>query len=350
MSRDASHPPAEPPVTPPSTPAGPHTAAVQEWTEALSLRVLALQISDLEPGAAGSLQRPASPSMLDVALRRLKGFQTQIQLQGLGRRDAGAAARKEGGGLLDRVKDILRPSEGRDGDHKGMGTRLPQTYLPMADPDDPAPPSPEPGPAPAAPNKLPKVWAKGLSAVRSKILPSSRGDSPAKGQPPGRGGGPSVDQGPHNALSGHPRSDSALEQGDWVRLGLAAFAIAAYVRSVLCPSLVTPPRVGPADMSPATPLGQAQHSHARSISMGSWRWDEHLLRELDTVLEARGELDVLEQLRGCPALVQHGEEFHAFFALVPELLSASTGVPAFQLRLQQLLLPGSEILHLLQTC
>lgn len=234
----------------------------------------------------------ASPSMLDVALRRLKGFQTQIQLQGLGRRDAGAAARKEGGGLLDRVKDILRPSEGRDGgewdcagdavrvgacpasrskipvlssaaalpcfpssrgtlaphspDHKGMGTRLPQTYLPMADPDDPAPPSPEPGPAPAAPNKLPKVWAKGLSAVRSKILPSSRGDSPAKGQPPGRGGGPSVDQGPHDALSGHPRSDSALEQGDWVRLGLAAFAIAAYVRSVLCPSLVTPPRVGPA--------------------------------------------------------------------------------------------------------
>ncbi|KFM24186.1 hypothetical protein F751_5028 [Auxenochlorella protothecoides] len=331
-------------------PAGPHTAAVQEWTEALSLRVLALQISDLEPGAAGSLQRPASPSMLDVALRRLKGFQTQIQLQGLGRRDAGAAARKEGGGLLDRVKDILRPSEGRDGDHKGMGTRLPQTYLPTADPDDPAPPSPEPGPAPAAPNKLPKVWAKGLSAVRSKILPSSRGDSPAKGQPPGRGGGPSVDQGPHNALSGHPRSASALEQGDWVRLGLAAFAIAAYVRSVLCPSLVTPPRVGPADMSPATPLGQAQHSHARSISMGSWRWDEHLLRELDTVLEARGELDVLEQLRGCPALVQHGEEFHAFFALVPELLSASTGVPAFQLRLQQLLLPGSEVLHLLQTC
>lgn len=82
--------------------------------------------------------------------------------------------------------------------------------------------------------------------------------------------------------------------------------------------------------------------------MGSWRWDEHLLRELDTVLEARSELDTLEQLAGCPLVATRGDRFRAFFQLVPELLSSGTTTPTFQLRLRQLLGPPSRLLPLLQ--
>lgn len=281
-----------------------------------------------------------------------------------------------------------------------MGTRLPQTFVPASDPAEPGPAPPSPAQRPSSAQAgSPKGWVKGLSAVRSKILPSSKTASPAKAKP--FGGAPSGTPAGPAPLAGREAGASDVEQGEWVRLGLAAFAIAAYVRSVLAPSLVTPRtghagdalaviaflplrpqphpcvchRVGLLDDVPAldppssrltarrcpasahatetippSPLGRVQHSHARSISMGSWRWDEHLLRELDTVLEARGELDVLEQLQGCPTLAQRGEEFHAFFALVPELLSSGMGVPAFQLRLQQLLLPGSTVLHTLQSC
>lgn len=83
--------------------------------------------------------------------------------------------------------------------------------------------------------------------------------------------------------------------------------------------------------------------------MGSWKWDEHLLRELDTVLEARSELDILEQLEGCPLLGRHGQEFHAFFSLMPELLSTETSVATFQLRLQQLLVLKTTTLDLMHS-
>ena len=67
-------------------------------------------------------------------------------------------------------------------------------------------------------------------------------------------------------------------------------------------------------------------------------------------MEARDALDSLEQLQQSKLLRAHASEFHAFFSLLPELLSSATAVATFQLRLQQLLVPQARILAILRAC
>lgn len=60
------------------------------------------------------------------------------------------------------------------------------------------------------------------------------------------------------------------------------------------------------------------------------------------LIEARTELDSLDSLAACPLLQRHPGRYQAFLAEAPQLLSAGTGVEAFQRRLQQLLFPGER--------
>jgi hypothetical protein len=129
-----------------------------------------------------------------------------------------------------------------------------------------------------------------------------------------------------------------------IRVGLAAFAVSAYIKSVLCPSLH--PRVGgdstgpgtPVLRSPTDPLGSAPGAgppRLRSVHhrQSSSRIDAEYLRELDRVLECRSELDSLDTLAGCPLLQLHPGRYQTFLQDAPLMLAAATGVEAFQQRL-----------------
>ncbi|KAL4425738.1 hypothetical protein ABPG75_009754 [Micractinium tetrahymenae] len=154
-----------------------------------------------------------------------------------------------------------------------------------------------------------------------------------------------------------PRPDELAEHDRDVacRIGLAAFAVSAYIKSVLCPSLT--PRPGadtsgpstptsarpPAEGFPPGPLTATQrYYHRTRSSFGSMQLDAEYMRELDRLIEARTELDALDSLAACPLLQRHPGRYQAFLAEAPQLLSAGTGVEAFQRRLQQLLFPGER--------
>jgi len=65
------------------------------------------------------------------------------------------------------------------------------------------------------------------------------------------------------------------------------------------------------------------------------------------VLEARAELDALEDLRALPAVALRGRRFAAFFAAAPGLLQPGTGVDEFVGGLVAALLPGCDHLAVL---
>ena len=81
-----------------------------------------------------------------------------------------------------------------------------------------------------------------------------------------------------------------------------------------------------------------------AISRFSVQQAQLLWREAQ-VLEAREELDSLEELAACPLVAANPRHYAAFFREAPCLLAPGTGLAAFQARLQELLLP--EYPHLL---
>lgn len=64
------------------------------------------------------------------------------------------------------------------------------------------------------------------------------------------------------------------------------------------------------------------------------------------LMEARTELDALEDLLSSPAVVADAPRWAPFFAATPQLLSSATSVPQFQQDLTELLFPGARHLNL----
>jgi hypothetical protein len=133
-----------------------------------------------------------------------------------------------------------------------------------------------------------------------------------------------------------------------VRVGLAAFLIAAYVRSVLAPTLAGAPRRTASGEPPASPnSGGPTHARGRS-GFSSRQLEEVMMRELDTVLEARSELDVLEVVGGWRLVAAEPSAFERARAAAPALLAAGTGTAAFQGRCAELLLGGVRLAAVLR--
>ncbi|KAK2079445.1 hypothetical protein QBZ16_003137 [Prototheca wickerhamii] len=298
----------------------------EEWAESLSLRSMALRLSDpleehVAKQQAGS-EASSSSSVVDQTLKRIRGFQ-------LGRNKSPSkegsegplrdGLRRESPSLLDKFKSALHIDGGEE---PGAQTSKGQTR-----------------------KRFVEGWNKGLSALREKIKKETGVDEASKGAE-GQANGGSPTQ-PWRRPSDDGRLAMRAEESLWIRVGLAAFAVSAYVRSVLAPALASAtPRAGLTAGSELSP--RSGHVHSKSLSMGSWRFDDAMLREMDTVMEARDELDSLEQLQQSKLLRAHASEFHAFFSLLPELLSSATAVATFQLRLQQLLVPQARILAILR--
>lgn len=121
-----------------------------------------------------------------------------------------------------------------------MGTRLPQTVLPQA------PPEQEPGAQTSkgqTRKRFVEGWNKGLSALREKIKKETGADEASKGaEGQAKGGSPTQ---PRPKSSDDGRLAVRAEESLWIRVGLAAFAVSAYVRSVLAPALASAtPRAG----------------------------------------------------------------------------------------------------------
>lgn len=62
------------------------------------------------------------------------------------------------------------------------------------------------------------------------------------------------------------------------------------------------------------------------------------------LMEARTELDSLEEILNSPAIVVNLPRWRSFFAATPQLLSSATFVSAFQKELVALLFPGAQYL------
>ncbi|KDD73814.1 hypothetical protein H632_c1817p0 [Helicosporidium sp. ATCC 50920] len=89
-------------------------------------------------------------------------------------------------------------------------------------------------------------------------------------------------------------------------LGFAAWAVSAYVRAVLCPSLSPKPRGG-VEEGGETP-----------------RRADELLSEMDAVLQAREELDALEKLAQSPLVSARAQAMAPLLAAMPGLLQGGT--------------------------
>ncbi|BDA40960.1 hypothetical protein COCOBI_01-6140 [Coccomyxa sp. Obi] len=165
-----------------------------------------------------------------------------------------------------------------------------------------------------------------------------------------------------------------------IRLGLAAFAVSAYIKTVLCPSLSSyTPRMSSASLAAdlassggalaAAVLGAqlqrqsaslgsmasisasgtpriSSHISTPSASLDKLQREDLLMHELDQVLETRAELDSLEEIARCPLVAARADDFRSFFAAAPQLLrpAAAGGVQQFQRELVQLLFPDSPFL------
>ncbi len=62
------------------------------------------------------------------------------------------------------------------------------------------------------------------------------------------------------------------------------------------------------------------------------------------VLEARAELDSLEEIARCPLVAARADQYRGFFAAAPQLLQPSVSVRRFQRELVQLLFPDAPFL------
>lgn len=181
-------------------------------------------------------------------------------------------------------------------------------------------------------------FGKQLSNVGSRLTKvgrsRSRPPSDDVEEPASAIGQVSVESEPAGIEAQRLPSSSRIEySADMVRIALAAYAVGAYIRSVMDPKLTR--RTASADAS------QAVARHIRGTSMtGSRQIEEQQLQELDTVLEARGELDLLAKLEKSPALCAIPGLASQFFSEMPTLLEFGTDVATFQRRIIQILLPS----------
>ena len=62
------------------------------------------------------------------------------------------------------------------------------------------------------------------------------------------------------------------------------------------------------------------------------------------VLEARAELDSLEEIARCPLVAARADQYRSFFAAAPQLLQPAASVRHFQRALVQLLFPDAPFI------
>lgn len=149
---------------------------------------------------------------------------------------------------------------------------------------------------------------------------------------------PSTTPADHHDASSTPWSPTPPSQdgdgvdihfNDVVPIGLAAYAISAYIRTVMEPKLAR--RTRSAD---AGSMGHPTIRHIKGTSTlsGSRQMEEEQLLELDTILSARSELDVLNQLKTCVS-TQHAPVTEPFFDRMPQLLHVQVSVDDFKVGL-----------------
>ncbi|KAL4539441.1 hypothetical protein Ndes2437B_g02183 [Nannochloris sp. 'desiccata'] len=143
------------------------------------------------------------------------------------------------------------------------------------------------------------------------------------------------------------------ESDHLVRVGLAAYAITSYIRSVMDPKLTRRTISGAEPSSPKHPgapssaftttastISSSVHIRGNSSLTGSRHLEEAQISELDTVLEAREAVDYLLELEASPLLAQHRHVYAGFLDGVPQLLTARTGVQTFVVAVVKLLVPN----------
>lgn len=126
-----------------------------------------------------------------------------------------------------------------------MGTRLPQTHLAST---EPAAESASTTPIELSPSKgqtrkkFVQNWNKGLSAIRDKMKVGGEAKDALQRSSVETSPAESRGKLPDNQRQGEPAY--LAEESLWIRVGLAAFATSAYIRSVLAPSLPSTPMAG----------------------------------------------------------------------------------------------------------
>ena len=136
---------------------------------------------------------------------------------------------------------------------------------------------------------------------------------------------------PENPTPSNQYSDGFdIHLNDVAPIGLAAYAISAYIRTVMEPKLAR--RTRSAD---AGSMGHPTIRHIKGTSTlsGSRQMEEEQLLELDTLLSARSELDVLNQLKNCSCVTQHALVTEPFFDRMPQLLHVQVSVDDFKVGL-----------------
>lgn len=195
-----------------------------------------------------------------------------------------------------------------------------------------------------------KKMGSSLTAVRTKLTAGKGREGASEGVQPARSALPpaTAQQARHEGEGATRATELAGAGAGWsvdegerdvlVRLGLAAFAVAAYIKTVLCPSLPAHAAGAAAAAgltgadSPLTPtLRTLTAAHQRRTS--SLAFEEGMLRELDMVLEARGELDLLDSLAQTPLLAAPPRPYTPLLEDLSRLLAATPGIPVFQGRL-----------------
>lgn len=134
------------------------------------------------------------------------------------------------------------------------------------------------------------------------------------------------------------------ERDQLVREGLAAFAVASYIRSVMDPRLTRRTASGAEPLAPGSLSGRVQPTHTRGDSRltGSRQQEELEFSDFDTLLASREAVDYLGQLAEKPLLKSHRALYAPFLDRMPQLLTSTTGIGTFVVEVTRLLLPGSN--------
>ena len=276
---------------------------------------------------------------------------------------AAAAGRLRGGigNSFRAVANIVREDDSGRGEAAGGAPMAPHRPLPAA------PASSEIEAAPAEDkgvgSKLSsgfKAFGRQITSARSK-LSSRHGDAElfappaAPGQTSPRRYAPPTPLPPPRTPAQQAQQQAADSARDeLVRVGLAAFAVAAYVRSVMEPRLarrtvsgIGSPPGSPGHAPPPT------HSRGGTALSGSRQLEEQQFQELDSVLARGTEVDALHALAACPMMVAAAPALwvHRFMDQLPALLNASTAPAEFQAATARLLLgnaAGAQVLAVLR--
>lgn len=156
---------------------------------------------------------------------------------------------------------------------------------------------------------------------------------------------PAVDNHELPMLTESRKGGDATEVDVIIRIGLAAYAVAAYVRSVMDPRLTRRTVSGQSGMDTAAtqPLpATSTHRRGNSSWTGSRHLEEAQLGEMDTLVEAQWHVDGLKELERSPLLTGKGGEYAEFWGQMPSLLTSATGVHEFQRATAKLLLPTDQ--------